>query len=85
LQEEDFKVTLWRSEKENEGVNERLQIELSKIYTHIKNNPLTKSADIEQLIGKSNATAERYLKILKDNNLIEYSGSDKTGGYRIIE
>jgi predicted HTH transcriptional regulator len=120
LQEEDFKVTLWRSEKENEGVNldfeginaenegvninfegvkeenegvninfegvkESLQKELSKIYTYIKNNPLTKSADIEQLIGKSNATAERYLKILKDNKLIEYSGSDKTGGYRIIE
>jgi Mn-dependent DtxR family transcriptional regulator len=51
----------------------------------MKNNPLTKSADIEQFIGKSNAIVERYLKILKDNKLIEYSGSDKTGGYRIIE
>jgi predicted HTH transcriptional regulator len=113
LQEEDFKLTLWRSERENEGINaenegvninfegvnkknegvninfegvkDSLQKELSKIYDYIKNNPSIKTPDVETLIGKSNATAERYLKILKDNKLIEYSGSDKTGGYKIIE
>ncbi|GHV35059.1 hypothetical protein FACS1894178_3820 [Bacteroidia bacterium] len=67
-----------------EGVKVSMQKELSKIYDYIKNNPLKKSADIELLIGKSNATTERYLKILKDSNLIEYIGSLKTGGYKII-
>ena len=47
-------------------------------------NPLVKTAAIEQFSNKSNATIERYLKILKDSNLIEYIGSDKTGGYQVI-
>ena len=68
-----------------EGVNEKLNIELWSIYDFILRNPLTKTAAIEQFSNKSNATIERYLKILKDNGLIEYVGSDKTGGYRIIQ
>ncbi|GHT24125.1 hypothetical protein AGMMS4957_16660 [Bacteroidia bacterium] len=68
-----------------EGVKESLQKELLQIYDYIKQNPSIKAADVENLIGKSNATAERYLKILKDNKLIEYTGSDKTGGYRITQ
>ncbi|KAA6326729.1 hypothetical protein EZS27_024198, partial [termite gut metagenome] len=106
IQDEEFKVILWRPEQDSEGINannegvkeksegvnmnfegikESMQKDLGKIYTHIKNNPLTKSVDIELLIGKSNATVERYLKILKDNKRIEYSGSLKTGGYRIMD
>jgi hypothetical protein len=67
-----------------EGVKDKLNQELGTIYDFIKKNPLVKTAPIEQFSKKSNATIERYLKILKDNNLIEYVGSDKTGGYRII-
>ncbi|MDR0834386.1 MAG: DUF4062 domain-containing protein [Candidatus Symbiothrix sp.] len=89
---EGVNITFEGVNKKNEGVNitfegvkEGLQKELAKIYNYIKNNPSIKVSDVEQLIGKSNATAERYLKILKDNKLIEYNGSDKTGGYRIIK
>ncbi|KAA6312334.1 hypothetical protein EZS27_036716, partial [termite gut metagenome] len=102
LQEEDFKVILWRSEHDIKAINEAIktdneainididaisagvQKELEDIYIHIKNNPLVKRVDIKIFTGKSKATIERYLKILKDNNLIEYIGSLKTGGYRII-
>ncbi|WP_055432417.1 hypothetical protein [Candidatus Symbiothrix dinenymphae] len=70
---------------ENEAINESVKKEVHELYDHIKNNPLIKRTDIIIFIGKSKTTVERYLKILKDNNLIEYIGSLKTGGYRIIK
>ena len=65
--------------------NERLKNELMIIYSFIEQNPLVKIEDIEKFNKKGNSTNRRYLKILKDNNLIEYIGSDKTGGYRTIK
>ena len=67
----------------NERVNERVKKELQILYSIIEDNPLIKISAIEELNKKSNATNRRYLKILKDNNLIEYLGSDKSGGYRV--
>ena len=65
--------------------NDRVKNELMQIYCFIEQNPLVKIASIEQLTQKSDKTVRRYLKILKDNKLIEYIGSDKTGGYQIIK
>ncbi len=53
------------------------------IYSFIEKNPFVKISLIEKLTQKSNKTVKRYLKILKDNDLIEYIGSDKAGGYKI--
>jgi len=64
--------------------NDRVKNELIQIYSFIEENPLVKIASIEQLIQKSDKTVRRYLKILKDNELIEYVGSDKTGGYKVV-
>ena len=64
--------------------NERVKNELMQIYSFIEQNPLVKINTIEKFNKKSNATNRRYLKILKDNGLIEYIGSDKTGGYKVI-
>ncbi len=36
------------------------------------------------MVEKSEATVKRALKQLSKNNLIEYRGSKKTGGYFII-
>ena len=79
----------------NEGVNAifegvniesgHVKNELMPIYSFIEQNPFVKTATIEQFSNKSKATIERYLKILKDNKLIEYIGSDKTGGYKTIK
>ena len=77
----------------NEGINEGININieglsegtkevLTKIFSYIDQNPLSKTTDIEKLIDKSNATTERYLKILKENKYIEYIGANKTGGYK---
>ena len=66
-----------------EGINEGIKNDLLKIYSFIQKNELAKHTDIKRLIGKSDATIERYLKTLKDKDLIEYVGSKKTGGYRV--
>ena len=70
-----------------EGITDTVKTELLHIYTFIKRNPLVKVSDIQRHINKSNATAERYLKILKDNGLIIFDGSGnrKIGGYIIVD
>ena len=91
---EEFIVTIHRQEVnlEDEGINEGINLgnegiktELAQIYSYIQKNPLAKHADIQQLVNKSDATIERYLKILKKNGLIKYVGAKKTGGFEIIE
>ena len=67
-----------------EGINEGIKNDLLKIYSYLQKNELVKHADIKQIVNKSDATIERYLKTLKDNGLIEYVGSKKTGGYKVI-
>jgi len=66
-------------------VNEGIKKELTQIYSFIQKNPLAKHADIQQLVNKSDATIERYIKTLKENGLIRYVGAKRTGGYEVIE
>lgn len=65
----------------NDPVNEPVNDVLRDILEFIKNNPGIKKPAIITHIGKSKATLTRYLKQLVEQNLIEYKGSDKTGGY----
>lgn len=67
-----------------EGINDGTKKVLAKILSFINTTPMVKTADIKVLINKSNATIERYLKILRENNYIEYIGPNKTGGYKIL-
>jgi predicted HTH transcriptional regulator len=46
------------------------------------NTETVKNKDNEGIKSDLNAAVERYLKILKDNNLVEYTGAKKTGGYK---
>jgi predicted HTH transcriptional regulator len=66
-----------------EGINEGIKEDLLKIYLHLQKNEESKLSDIKKIINKSDATVERYFKILKDYDLIKYVGSKKTGGYSI--
>ena len=70
-----------------EGITEGVKAELLKIYVFIKENSLVKISEIQRHINKSDATVERYLKILKDNGLISFAGSrnNKIGGYKIVD
>jgi ATP-dependent DNA helicase RecG len=42
-----------------------------------------KAVELNELLNKSLATTERYLKILKVNEYVEFRGASKTGGYFI--
>ncbi len=68
-----------------EGVNERVKQDLQELWEYIKKTPGKKTPDFVIYMHKGTSTIGRYLKILKDNNLIEFKGAPKTGGYYIIE
>ena len=75
-----FKVTLYK-EKFNEPVNEPVKL----ILKLVKENPnITKQQMIEK-ISLSRATITRYIKKLKEQNLLKRVGSDKTGYWEILE
>ena len=64
----------------------RLEIneEINEVLVVIKNNPKIKAFPIAQHVNKPKKTIDRYLKKLKDLGLIEYRGSNKSGGYYAI-
>ncbi len=64
-----------------EGVNEGVKLELISILNALNNQPMLKVPDIASKIDKGISTVERYMKILKENNLVEFAGAPKTGGY----
>ena len=65
----------------NDPVNDPIKGVLKDVLEIIKSNPGIQKPAIAAHIGKSEATAKRYLKQLLEQNLIEYRGSNKTGGY----
>ena len=57
----------------NGGVND--------VYNFIKNNPYSKAPIISKSLNIAKRTVERYIKELKEKDMIEFIGSPKTGGY----
>ena len=55
------------------------------VLDYIKRHPDCKGSNITQVCRLSLSTVNRTLKQLKDEGLIEYTGSKKTGGYRVKE
>ena len=66
---------------EDEGINEGINELESLILTFLEKKPGAKGYEIAEYVQKGAATTERYLRSLKDKELIEYKGSRKTGGY----
>ena len=66
---------------EGEGINEGINELESLILTFLEKKPGAKGYEIAEYIQKGAATTERYLRSLKDKELIEYKGFRKTGGY----
>ena len=54
---------------------------LKDIYLIVLNNPGIKIAQVAELRGKSESTVWKQLNELTKRGIIEYQGSDKTGGY----
>lgn len=81
-----------KDEGVNEGVklninesNEKIRLELEQLYNQIERYPGKKASELNEQIGKSISTTERYLKVLKDQGYIEFQGAPKTGGYFITK
>ena len=54
------------------------------IYQYILTCPESKIPDIVEGTKIPKSTVTRYLKELQEDGLIEYTGSKKTGGYRVV-
>lgn len=76
-----FKNSITPRTKGDDPVSDPVKGVLKDVFEIIKNNPGIQKPSIAAHIGKSEATAKRYLKQLVERNLIEYKGSDRTGGY----
>ena len=69
----------------NGALSEAIINELVNVLRIIHNQKGINRIELIERIGKAKTTIERYLKILKENNLIEYRGAKKTGGYFLSE
>lgn len=61
------------------------QQKLDAVYAYLQSHPNSRSNEITSKIKYSQSTIERCLVELRKQNLIEYVGSKKTGGYRVVE
>ena len=73
------------SEAINGAINKTIIIELIKVIKAINNQKGINRIELMSITGKGKTTLERYLRILKENKLIEYRGARKTGGYHLTE
>ena len=67
----------------NEGVNEGVSAigkSAKETYSLICSNPGINTPLLVSMSGKSDATIERHIALLKKEKVIEHRGSDKTGG-----
>ena len=78
-------------EEETESMQEKKplslppQHKLDAVYAYVRSHPGSRSNEITSKIKFSQSTIERCLVELRKQNLIEYVGSKKTGGYRVVE
>lgn len=72
----------------NEVANDPREVvnEVAKtVLAAIQAKPGIKKPELQAIVGKSHATIERTVDLLKRLSKIEYRGSDKTGGYYALK
>ena len=69
----------------NEPINVSMQKELVPIVDLILIRPGISRPELFDNMDRSIATVKRYLKLLKDNNIIEYKGTNRQGGYFLTD
>ncbi|MDR1884420.1 MAG: putative DNA binding domain-containing protein, partial [Prevotella sp.] len=65
----------------NEGINEGINENIYDIINILLNVPGLNAVEIASRIHKSLSTIERYLRLLRRKEIVEFRGAKKTGGY----
>ena len=81
-------VTTVKTTIGDEGVNEGVSAlgkGAKETDSIICSNPGINTPLLVSMSGKSDATIERHIALLKKEKMIEHRGSDKTGGYYPVE
>ena len=54
------------------------------VYLAIKENPMIRKPKIAEICSLNDSSVKNALKALKEKAYIEYIGSSRTGGYKVI-
>jgi len=73
------------SENVNENVNENVKERLFELIKSLCNQPNQNRKDLIEQTKINRASVDRDIKILKDADIIEFIGADKTGGYYLTQ
>ena len=73
------------SESGNALVIRKRELKLQMIYNYVREHPNCKINNILEDLELSKSTAERYLRLLRKHNLIQYYGTWKVGGYTVVD
>jgi len=83
---EDFFVTIYSNKgnfRENEGITEGITEGINLVIKFIEDNPGKRIPYISSSLKIPSKTIERWVKELKEKNLIEFRDSNKIGGYYV--
>jgi len=69
----------------NENINEDIKKQLYSIINFLYHQPNQNRIDLIEQSKKGRASVDRYIKILKDADIIELRGARKTGGYYLTQ
>ncbi|MDR1154782.1 MAG: hypothetical protein LBL04_08710 [Bacteroidales bacterium] len=63
------------------NINEPVKQSIFKIISFLLNNNSANGNMLALVLGKGRSSLTRHLKLLRNTNIIEFIGSNKTGGY----
>ena len=71
--------------KISENINEPVKLSVFRIIAFLLNNNSADGNTLAIISGKGRSSLTRHLKLLLDNNIIEYIGAKKTGRYYLTK
>lgn len=81
----DFFTIVFLRDNTSKIINDGVSGGVNQVFKFIELNPNIKVKDIQKHLKFSTRTIERYIKILKEKELVEFKGSPKLGGYFAIK
>lgn len=69
----------------SDSITDIVKKALAKVIMSVRGNPGLTTDSLASIVKKSIPTTARYIKVLKDNNIINFEGAPKTGGYHLTE